>query len=166
LRSGIGPRLLASVLLFSSAITLFLTLLQLYLDYRRDVGTIENRMSAIERSYLPSLGKGLWNLDAQQLELQVDGILHLPAIRFVEVREATDRPDPTRSCSDRPSLSTDHAATKSILRRVTALQSRSKAGRLSRPLAPLTPLSTNSSTTRHPRCIAASIRACRWFSTV
>jgi PAS domain S-box-containing protein len=94
LRSGIGPRLLASVLLFSSAITLFLTLLQLYLDYRRDVGTIENRMSAIERSYLPSLGEGLWNLDAQQLELQVDGILHLPAIRFVEVREATDRPDP------------------------------------------------------------------------
>jgi PAS domain S-box-containing protein len=94
LRSGIGPRLLASVLLFSSAITLLLTLLQLYLDYRRDVGTIENRMSAIERSYLPSLGEGLWNLDAQQLELQVDGILHLPAVRFVEVREATDRPDP------------------------------------------------------------------------
>jgi PAS domain S-box-containing protein len=94
LRSGIGLRLLASVLLFSSAITLLLTLLQLYLDYRRDVGTIENRMSAIERSYLPSLGEGLWNLDAQQLELQVDGILHLPAIRFVEVREATDRPDP------------------------------------------------------------------------
>jgi hypothetical protein len=62
LRSGIGPRLLASVLLFSSAITLLLTLLQLYLDYRRDVGTIENRMSAIERRYLPSLGEGLWNL--------------------------------------------------------------------------------------------------------
>jgi PAS domain S-box-containing protein len=94
LRSGIGLRLLASVLLFSSAITLLLTLLQLYLDYRRDVGTIEQRMSAIERSYLPSLGEGLWNLDARQLELQVNGILHLPAIRFVEVREVTDRPDP------------------------------------------------------------------------
>ena len=94
LRSGIGLRLLASVLLFSSAITLLLTLLELYLDYRRDVGTIEQRMSAIERSYLPSLGEGLWNLDTRQLELQVDGILHLPAIRFVEVREVTDRPDP------------------------------------------------------------------------
>jgi PAS domain S-box-containing protein len=94
LRSGIGLRLLASVLLFSSAITLLLTLLQLYLDYRRDVGTIERRMSEIEGSYLPSLGEGLWNLDARQLKLQVDGILHLPAIRFVEVREATDRADP------------------------------------------------------------------------
>jgi PAS domain S-box-containing protein len=94
LRSGIGLRLLASVLLFSSAITLLLTLLQLYLDYRRDVGTIEHRMSEIEGSYLRSLGEGLWNLDAGQLELQVDGILRLPAIRFVEVREATDRADP------------------------------------------------------------------------
>ncbi len=94
LRSGIGLRLLAGVLLFSSAITLLLTGLQLYLDYRRDVGTIERRMSEIEGSYLRSLGEGLWNLDERQLELQVDGILHLPAIRFVEVREATDRPDP------------------------------------------------------------------------
>jgi len=93
-RSGIGLRLLASVLLFSSAITLLLTLLQLYLDYRRDVGTIEHRMSEIAGSYLRSLGEGLWNLDARQLELQVGGILRLPAIRFVEVREATDRADP------------------------------------------------------------------------
>jgi PAS domain S-box-containing protein len=92
--SGIGLRLLVRVLLFSSAITLLLTLLQLYLDYRRDVGTIDRQISEIERSYRPSLGEGLWNLDARQLELQVDGILHLPDIRFVEVREATDRGNP------------------------------------------------------------------------
>jgi signal transduction histidine kinase len=89
--SGIGLRLVAKVLLFSSAITLLLTLLQLYFDYRRDVGTIDRQISEIEGSYRRSLGEGLWNLDAPQLELQVDGILHLPAIRFVEVREATDR---------------------------------------------------------------------------
>jgi PAS domain S-box-containing protein len=92
--SGIGLRLLVRVLLFSSAITLLLTLLQLYFDYRRDVGTIDRQISEIERSYRRSLGEGLWSLDARQLELQVDGILHLPDIRFVEVREATDRADP------------------------------------------------------------------------
>jgi PAS domain S-box-containing protein len=91
---GIGLRLLARVLLFSSAITLLLTLLQLYFDYRRDVGTIDRQISEIEGSYRRSLGEGLWNLDARQLELQADGILHLPDIRFVEVREATDRADP------------------------------------------------------------------------
>jgi signal transduction histidine kinase len=94
LRHGIGLRLLVSVLLFSSAITLVLTLLQLYRDYRQDVGAIEGRMSEIEGSYLQSLGEGLWTLDRRQIELQIGGILALPAIRFVEVRETTDRADP------------------------------------------------------------------------
>ena len=91
---GIGPRLLASVLLFSSAITLIRTLFQLNFDYCYDVGAIKSRMSEIEGSYLQSLGEGLWNLDSRQLELQIEGILRLPAIRFVEVRETTDRANP------------------------------------------------------------------------
>ena len=92
--SGIGRRLLVRVLLFSSAITLLLTLLQLYIGYRRDVGAIDRQIAAIEGSYRRSLGQGLWNLDGPQLELQVDGILHQPGIRFVEVRETTDRANP------------------------------------------------------------------------
>ena len=94
LRHGIALRLLVGVLLFSSAITLVLTALQLYLDYRHDVGVIENRMSEIQASNLQSLSEGLWNLDTRQLELQVEGILRLPAISFVEVRETTDRANP------------------------------------------------------------------------
>src|SRR5260370_13076000 len=94
LRDGIGLRLLVSVLLFSSAITLILTLFQLYLDYRQDVVGIESRMAEIEGSYLQSLGEARWNLARRQLELQVEGILRLPAIRFVEVRETTDRANP------------------------------------------------------------------------
>ena len=91
--SHLGLRLLARVFLFSSVITLLLTSLQLYFEYRRDVGTIDRRISEIEESYRRSLSEGLWNLDSRQLELQVDGILHLPDIRFVEVREATDGAD-------------------------------------------------------------------------
>src|SRR5215510_2752685 len=93
-RRGIGPRLLVRILLFSSAITLILTSFQLYFDYRYDVGAIESRLSEIEGSYLQSLSEGLWNLDSRQLELQIEGILRLPAMRFVEVRETTDRANP------------------------------------------------------------------------
>jgi PAS domain S-box-containing protein len=107
LHRGIGPRLLASVLLFSSAITLILTLFQLHFDYRYDVAAIESRMSEIEGSYLQSLGEGLWNLDSRQLELQIEGILRLPAIRFVEVRETTDRANPMVVSGGRRQ---DHAA--------------------------------------------------------
>ena len=92
--SGLGRRLLIRMLLFSSAITLLLTLSQLYVGYRRDVETIDRQIAEIEGSYRGSLGQGLWSLDAPQLELQVDGISHLPGIRFVEVRETSDRADP------------------------------------------------------------------------
>ena len=94
LRRGIGPRLLVRVLLFSVVSTLALTLSQLYLDYRNDTGAIDRRMSEIADSYGHSLGEGLWNLDRRQLELQIEGILRFPAVRFVEVRETTDRGDP------------------------------------------------------------------------
>jgi PAS domain S-box-containing protein len=90
LLGGIGWRLLVRVLFFSSAITLLLTLAQLYIDYRRDVSAIDQRMSEIDTGYRQSLGEGLWRLDARQLQLQVDGILGLPDIRYVGLREATD----------------------------------------------------------------------------
>src|SRR5262245_49389261 len=93
-RRGIGPRLLVRILLFSAAITLILTSFQLYVDYRYAVGAIESRMSEIEGSYLQSLSEGLWNQDSRQIELQIEGILRLPAMRFVEVRETTDRVNP------------------------------------------------------------------------
>src|SRR5215831_17699076 len=71
LRRGIGLRLLTSVLLFSAAVTLILTLFQLYFDYRYDVRAIESRLSEIEGSYLQSLSEGLWSLDRRQIELQI-----------------------------------------------------------------------------------------------
>jgi C4-dicarboxylate-specific signal transduction histidine kinase len=91
---GIGWRLLVRVLLFSSVITLLLTLTQLYLDYRRDIRAIDQRMSEIDSGYSRSLGEELWRLDARQLRLQVEGILRLPDVSYVELREATDRAVP------------------------------------------------------------------------
>lgn len=95
-RSGIGPRLLAAVLLFSSIVTLTLTALQLYLDYDREVGVIETRLEEVGRSTTGSLSESLWNLDRNQLKLQLDGILRLPSMRAAEVREIADRPNPIR----------------------------------------------------------------------
>src|SRR5215813_12414200 len=113
-RRGIGPRLLVRILLFSSAITLVLTLFQLYFDYRNAVKAIESRLSEIEGSYLQSLGEGLWNLDRRQIELQIEGILRLPAMRFVEVRETTDRANPIV-------VSSGHRQTHAAVRRSFAL---------------------------------------------
>jgi PAS domain S-box-containing protein len=93
-RRGIGWRLLVRIVFFSSAVTLLLTLMQLYFDYRRDVQAIDLRMSEIDSVYSRSLGDGLWRLDTRQLRFQVEGILHLPDISYVELRETTDRANP------------------------------------------------------------------------
>ena len=71
-------------------------------------------MSEIEGSYLQSLGGSLWNLDRRQIELQIEGILRLPAIRFVEVRETTDRANPLV-------VSGGHRQARAAVRRVFSL---------------------------------------------
>ena len=86
-RHGIGARLLICVLLISSFVTVILTALQLYADYRRDVADVESRLERIGGAYLDSLAEGLWNLDERQLRLQLDALLRLPDIRGVEIRE-------------------------------------------------------------------------------
>ncbi|QIE27870.1 Sensor histidine kinase RcsC (plasmid) [Caballeronia sp. SBC1] len=86
-RHSVVMRLIATVLLFSCVVTLLLTALQLYGDYHRGIALIENRLSDIDQSYRDSLSEGLWRLDRQQLQLELDGMLRLADIRAAEVRE-------------------------------------------------------------------------------
>jgi|GEM_PF-166119 len=83
---GIGYHLLAWILLFSSLITLLSTALQLYFDYRRDVGLIEERMVQIEESYLESLIDSLWVFNKRQILVQLEGIRRLPDMHYLEIR--------------------------------------------------------------------------------
>jgi len=60
------------------------------------------------------------------------------------------------------------AATMSIFRVVTALNKRSKPGRLARPFEPEMPLSSNSATMRQPRAAQAAVsrQHLGWLATV
>lgn len=84
---GIGLRLLMLIVLFSSVVTLISTIAQLYLDYRRDVSAIEARLIEIEHTRLETVAVSLWQVDVDQLKVQLDGLMRLPDIRLVEVRE-------------------------------------------------------------------------------
>ena len=86
-RGGIGRRLLVAIVLFSSVITVILTVFDLYLDYRSGADTLRRRLDEIERSYGVSLGDGLWTLDRRQLEWLLEGIASLPDIKAVTLRE-------------------------------------------------------------------------------
>lgn len=90
-RRGLSLRLIAYIILFSSIATFFTTALQLYLDYAKDVRDIENRLEQVEQSNLNSIRLSLWSMDNDQLRTQLEGILALPDIEFLEVY-TLDRP--------------------------------------------------------------------------
>ena len=84
---GIAVALLLRVVLFSTLVTLVLTVLQLSLSYRSERARLEGRFGEIEQASARSLAESLWAVDTRQIEEQLDGIVRLPSIRGAEVRD-------------------------------------------------------------------------------
>ena len=73
-KKPLARQLLFWILLSSSLLTLVITCLHLYIDYRNDLSAIDARLQQIENSYLPTIANALWTEDLTQLEVQVTGI--------------------------------------------------------------------------------------------
>ncbi|UTV29790.1 response regulator [Photobacterium atrarenae] len=84
---GIAKQLLISVLLISTLFTLLSTCLNLYLDYKQELARIDERFVQIEESYLSSLISSLWVEDREQLATQAEGIMNLPGIHYLEIKD-------------------------------------------------------------------------------
>ena len=68
--SSIARRLVIYLFLCSSVITLIGTSLQLYLEYNRDIKSIEKSLSQIEATHLESLIQTLWVSNDSFLKIQ------------------------------------------------------------------------------------------------
>jgi len=88
--SPLSFRLLSWILIFSSALTLLASGVQIYSDYRKDLADIEDRMEVIESGYASSLTRSLWALDQKLLQTQMEGILSLPDIAHLRLRIEPD----------------------------------------------------------------------------
>ncbi len=73
------------ILMFSSVITLVLTLSQLYKDYRYDLYLIDGRFQQIADSNLASINESVWTFNETTLNLQLKGLQRLPDIAYLEV---------------------------------------------------------------------------------
>ncbi len=73
-------------LLFSAVITLFITIIQLYMDYKNGIDSINKQFSLVESGYMASINQSVWVYDKQQIDLQIEGILNLPDIEHVAIR--------------------------------------------------------------------------------
>ncbi len=84
---SIVKRLILYILIFSSLITLGTSVLQLYWDYSSDMDEIEDQLQQIEASTLKSLTNSLWDLYTPQLQLQLNSLLQMKDMQYVEVRK-------------------------------------------------------------------------------
>lgn len=82
----LAKRVLIFILLFGSFFTLLTIIFQLYLDYNRDLSEINKRIRQIKLSYVASLTRSLWALDDEQINIQMQGILALPDIEYLEIK--------------------------------------------------------------------------------
>ncbi len=85
--NGLSYRLLSYILICSTLLALAITVLQLAWDYNKDVTVIEASIDQIEASFLQPISASLWNLDEEQVKVQIEGIMNLPNMQFVMVKE-------------------------------------------------------------------------------
>jgi len=90
-KHSIARKLIAYIFLFSSLITLMGTGFQLYLDYRQDIRIVQERMRQIQESYVESIVRSLWDTDYHLLRIQLEGILKLPDMQYVEISQNDER---------------------------------------------------------------------------
>ena len=76
-------KILTSIILCSSLITLLATGSQLYFDYTYERSAIDEQIKQIESSSLASLENSLWEISPEQIQLQLDGIKKLRDVEFV-----------------------------------------------------------------------------------
>ncbi|MBB1487845.1 sensor histidine kinase [Oceanospirillum sediminis] len=84
-QNPLGIRLLTAILICSSAITLVATGTQLWIDYRYEVSAIDERLRQIENSSLKSLSNSLWEISPAQVQVQLDGLIQLPDVRYLSI---------------------------------------------------------------------------------
>ncbi len=85
LGSRTARRLIFAIVLFSSAITLVATAIQLYAEYRDDLDLIDRRLEQVRTSYLQGLTQAVWVADREQIRLILAGIVELPDVVLARV---------------------------------------------------------------------------------
>ena len=67
-------------------LTLCITVLQLYIDYRNEIEFIEKQIDHLKDSYYKTLANSLWTIDKPQVENILNGMLMFQDIQYLEVK--------------------------------------------------------------------------------
>lgn len=85
MRRRLGVRLVKGMILISSAVTLLLTLVQVYRLYSVDVALLQRNIEQIRISQLDTIAGSLWALDQEQVQLAMEGLLRIPDVEYLRL---------------------------------------------------------------------------------
>jgi len=88
LRSPLARKLIIAIVLFSSAITLVLTAVQLYVSYSHSLNDLHNDFRMTEVVHVRALTQSLWATNEKELKIQLDGLVEVPFVEYAEVRDS------------------------------------------------------------------------------
>ncbi len=80
---SLGRAMLLRVLIFSSLITLLLTIFQILMEYRDGTRVIERQIDQVLGTIEDSLANSIWMINEEQIKLQLKGLSQYPAVSSV-----------------------------------------------------------------------------------
>lgn len=84
-KNSLSKRLIAYLILFSSAIALVATAIQLYFEYNRDIEQLSSLVTEINTIYQEGLTRAVWTTDMDEARIILTGISELPDIAYAEI---------------------------------------------------------------------------------
>jgi PAS domain S-box-containing protein len=83
--SPTSRRLIWQIILFGSALTILLSALQSWFEYRQGMTGIREELEEIELTQATAIAASLWNFDREQLDAQLEGLLNRRYIVYAAV---------------------------------------------------------------------------------
>ncbi|WP_306545918.1 PAS domain S-box protein [Desulfobulbus sp.] len=88
---SIAYRFVLYIFFCSALVTLISTAVQVFFEYRRDVGQIAITVDQIRRAHVTTLVPHLWIYDRSMLEAQIQGIKNLPDVSYVSIQKSSEQ---------------------------------------------------------------------------
>ena len=82
---SIGWKISAYVVLITSFLTLTILVSYYYISYDLELNRVDRQQEEIEASHIPVLTKSLWNFESEKIEYQIQGMLAMEHINYLEL---------------------------------------------------------------------------------
>ncbi|MDH3354486.1 MAG: EAL domain-containing protein [Chromatiales bacterium] len=86
-KSILARRLIVAIILFSSILTLVITLLQINGRYQQEISDFYSTISQIETTGVDPIARSVWLIDEQQVQAAIDGLIQLNDIKYVAIED-------------------------------------------------------------------------------